>query len=263
MAIHRIQLRSRSRFNKGSWKARHISSIPQTFPNKLLVAGCEPFFSCWELRTCLVLWNVRVFWFLFKQTTRSYEVALQKKKIKIYIYIYIYIKTEMYWHSAIRNVWIQFSWLLPQISWLSARIAHTHTGHDSISTPHSYLNIHASFITVTFTFMAFTRHFCPKYISVIQTYIQTLMSGGCHARCRLTPRTVRHADQGNQTSNLPITRCRLYPSATVGDHDVYHDFCSNILYECHVKTWIELVCIRLYYKHTKCICEKHFGSVFI
>ena len=71
----------------------------------------------------------------------------------------------------------------------------------------------------TFTFRAF-RHFCPKRLTVIHTYIHTLMvvaamrSADQHIRSSLRVRYLAqghlhaeiHADQGNRTSELPITR---------------------------------------------------------
>ena len=59
-------------------------------------------------------------------------------------------------------------------------------------------------------------HFCPKRLTVIHTYIhwwlpckvQTSTSGAVWGSLSY-PMTLRHADQGNQTSNLPITRCWL------------------------------------------------------
>ena len=74
-------------------------------------------------------------------------------------------------------------------------------------------------------FREFSRCFCPKRLTVIHTFIHwwrwlpckvpTSTSGAVWGWVSC-PRTLRHADpdQGNRTSDLPVTRCRLYPPST-------------------------------------------------
>ena len=67
-----------------------------------------------------------------------------------------------------------------------------------------------------------------KAVTEIHTYIHTLMAvaamqgAGQHIRSsvgfRNWPRTLRHADQGNRTSDLPNTRRWLYPWSTATLH---------------------------------------------
>ena len=74
--------------------------------------------------------------------------------------------------------------------------------------------------SLTYTFRAFRRCFCPKRLKVIHTYIHwwwqlpckvlTSTSGAVWSSVSC-PKTLRHADQGNWTGDLLITRSRLYP----------------------------------------------------
>ena len=76
---------------------------------------------------------------------------------------------------------------------------------------------------LTFTLRAFSRRFCPKRLTVIHTFINwwwwlpckvpTSTSGAMWASVSC-PRTLRHADQGNQTNDLLITRRWLFPWIT-------------------------------------------------
>ena len=83
-----------------------------------------------------------------------------------------------------------------------------------------FTGIYWIFLHLTF-YLAFSRRFCPKPLTIIHTYIHALMAvvvmqahqeqfgvqwGSC-------PRTLWHVDQGNQTSDLPITRHWVYPWA--------------------------------------------------
>ena len=73
-------------------------------------------------------------------------------------------------------------------------------------------------------FRAFIRRFCPKELTVIHTYMHTLMAAAAtqwHLSTQGTvwvsvssPRTLWYVDEGNQTSDLLITRYWLYPWAT-------------------------------------------------
>ena len=75
-----------------------------------------------------------------------------------------------------------------------------------------------------FTFRAFSIRFCPKRLTVIQTYIHTIMAvaamQGANLQIRSSlvlvscPRTLWHADQGNRPSDLLITWHWLYPWST-------------------------------------------------
>ena len=72
-------------------------------------------------------------------------------------------------------------------------------------------------------FRAFIRQFGPKWRTVIHTYIHTLIvvaamqlltsTSGAGWGSVSCPRTLQHADQGNWTSGLQITKCWLYPWA--------------------------------------------------
>ena len=74
-------------------------------------------------------------------------------------------------------------------------------------------------------FRGFSRHFCPKRLTFVHTYIQTLMAVAVmqgadqHIRSSLgfsiLPKGIWHAEQGNWTINLQITRRWLYPWANV------------------------------------------------
>ena len=67
-------------------------------------------------------------------------------------------------------------------------------------------------------FRAFSLHFCHNN--------SNSYNDSCHARCTSgavwgsvsCPRTLWHADQGNQTSNLLIRRCWLYPTSTAATY---------------------------------------------
>ena len=74
------------------------------------------------------------------------------------------------------------------------------------------------------TFWEFSRLFCPTYqMTVIHTLLHWWWWLPCKMATRTSgvvwglvscPRTLWHADQGNGTSDLPITRCWFYPWAT-------------------------------------------------
>ena len=100
---------------------------------------------------------------------------------------------------------------------------------------HSSENIHQllnqwdilmGFLLVCFSvfFSRFSRCFHPKQLTAFSTCkvsckVVTSTSGAVWGSVSW-PRTPQHADQGNQTSNLPLTRRWLYPWATATP--IYH-----------------------------------------
>ena len=76
-------------------------------------------------------------------------------------------------------------------------------------------------IYIYITFSSFSRYVWPKRLTVIHTYIHTLMAMAAmqgadqHIRSIFLPKDPSTCRPGERTSNLPITSCWLYPWATI------------------------------------------------
>ena len=99
----------------------------------------------------------------------------------------------------------------------------------------------------TFTFSTFIRYFCPKQLTVIQWYFHRLMAVAAmqganqHIRSNLgfsilptsfildCPQTLWHADQGNRTSDLPLTWHWLYLWATAAHTSTFSVFFKGVV----------------------------------
>ena len=94
--------------------------------------------------------------------------------------------------------------------------------------------------------------FCLKRLTLINQYIHTLMVVAAMQRPSgavwdsvTCPRTLWHADQGNWTSNLPLTRCWLYPWPTADTTIIGCIWCIYTTMKVHIRRQLHITTLVL------------------